>query len=644
MQFAPPKFVEGYAFGERYPLTLISFTPFELTGIRRAAVTGGFLEMLIPGKGTAGAGSAGFDASAFPQNQDGSIAWFLALIDHIQKMANLPVFASARIRSQTAQEVRCLIPALPDSMAHLGRMISLLANHLILPDDHQQRPALAAAIQQGFKALCLSGYAQTNPARLLRAAYDAGISFMPLPGKAVQFGIGRKSVVMNSTFTHRTPKIGAEVAKNKLLSAAILRRLGLPVADHSVARSADHAAQIAENMGYPVVIKPADKDGGVGVVPDLRDLAEVKQAFTAASKHSQQVLVEQHIPGKDYRLVVFEGQVVWAVEREPGSVRGDGASSVAQLVELANRNPHRGLGANMPMEPIILDDEAALLLNRAGLSFASVPQKGQFIRLRRAANVASGGTPIAVFDQLHPDNAQLAILAAEACDLDLAGIDLLLPDIAVSWHESGGAICEVNAQPQLGGVTSAHLYPMILKKLVGGDGHIPVCVILGAEQAKAMASELAARIVKDGLRLGHSGPDGVFAGSDKLLGAQAPILQAGHLLASRRDLDAILLGVFDLSIVGTGLPVPKIDVLILSGESLVSDNRFAKTPENGWLSHLFEMLAPSCNRIVITAPLEECAPDLRAALDQINGSFEVVETGLLIDVLVSRAAQSAAPQ
>lgn len=59
----------------------------------------------------------------------------------------------------------------------------------------------------------------------------------------------------------------------------------------------------------------------------------------------------------------------------------------------------------------------------------------------------AGGTAVDVTHQIHPDNQALAVRAARVVGLDIAGVDFLCPDIARSWREVGGAICEVNAQP-----------------------------------------------------------------------------------------------------------------------------------------------------------------------------------------------------
>ena len=52
-----------------------------------------------------------------------------------------------------------------------------------------------------------------------------------------------------------------------------------------------------------------------------------------------------------------------------------------------------------------------------------------------------------VLDRIVPDNARVAQLAAQVIGLDFAGIDLVVPDIARSIWETGGAIIEVNSHP-----------------------------------------------------------------------------------------------------------------------------------------------------------------------------------------------------
>ncbi|MFA7597113.1 MAG: acetate--CoA ligase family protein [Novosphingobium sp.] len=629
MLMSPPKFLEGFAFGERLPVIMFNLRALELPVERRGLLAHHFIGALTGKKGPGPAEFAGADGDF--------IEFFLGLVDHVQSLSNIPLLSRAKAVRRKDDVAECIVPTLLRSLAPLGRIIELLVQYIALPRGDPRRAALAKAGKQAFRQLNEGGLLQTNPARLLRAAMDENIPFLEISNTLTQYGIGKRSVLMDSTCTDRTSAIGAVLAKNKFSGGKVLRRMGLPVAPGREVANEQDALNVAGQLGYPVVVKPNDRDGGLGVAADLRTPEEVSAAYAIARKISPNVLVERFVPGRDYRLVVFHGRLVWAVEREPGGVTGDGTSTIAQLVEIANRDPNRGSGPLQPMKLLTLDDEARHLLARAGLDETSVLPANRFVRIRRAANVATGGRPVAVFDKVHPDNAALAIQAADAFRLDLAGIDLLLPDIAVSWQESGGAICEVNAQPQLGGVTSGHLYPQILKELVGGTGRVPVLAVMGTAQAKRLSASLAG-IFSRGGTVGRHGPDGVWLGENRMLKGRVAILEAGRFLASQRSLDAMVLGIWDGAALRTGLPLPRIDILALSGEVIPLPKKMAGKSHAGFIARIFELIAPNCERIVLTTARENCAPELLDALEMAGCRYDVMDEAALAKALLPEPA------
>ncbi|MCB2050512.1 MAG: acetate--CoA ligase family protein, partial [Novosphingobium sp.] len=421
-----------------------------------------------------------------------------------------------------------------------------------------------------------------------------------------QYGLGRNGICLDSTLHERESGLGVSSSRDKATSASILRRIGLPAMHHTFARNADHAVQIARQLKYPVVVKPSSLDGGLGVEADLRSDEEVRQAFAKALKYTPKILVEKWVPGRDYRMVVLNNKLVWAVERVPGGVTGDGRSTIAELVEIENRDPNRGPSPDLPMNLLEIDDEATLVLEREGLTTQSVPQAGAFVRLRRAANVSRGGRPVAVFDKVHPDNAALAVEAANAMWLDLAGVDLILPDITKSWRETGGVVCEVNSQPQLGGLTSAHLFPLVLETFTRNRGAIPVCCVAGADRASALSEMIAGQLSARGAQVGLNLPDTIKVGSDRIREGSVPILQAGNILSWRRTIDAMVLGVWDTSVLQTGLPVPALDLLVLSGENIPTVDDL--------ISHMLPMLAPSARKVVVVATPDDCDPEILKVL------------------------------
>jgi cyanophycin synthetase len=402
-----------------------------------------------------------------------------------------------------------------------------------------------------------------NAVHFLEAARALDVPWLRLSGGVFQFGVGASSRLLDSSFTDRTPLVSAALARDKLRAALVMREAGIPVPEHYLVRSADDATQAAMRLGYPVVVKPADQDGGVGVSALLPDAAAVAQAYARASKISGRILVERHVHGTDYRLQVVDGQVLGVIERAPGGVTGDGVHTMAELVERQNLERRNALDDRRFLHPIVADDEALSLLHRSRLDWSSVPAAGRFIRLRGAANVASGGVPVPMpVAEAHPDNVALAVRAVRILRLDVAGVDLLIPDIRVSWLESGAAICEVNAQPQM--FTTLH-GPTLRSLMRGGNGRIPVVIVLSSSPGERVGAMLHERL------LGRFPSAGLVCAGETRIGRARVMTRAsgswpaGRALVVDPALDALVLSVFDHQVMRFGWPVDRCDAVVLAG-------------------------------------------------------------------------------
>lgn len=427
-----------------------------------------------------------------------------------------------------------------------------------------------------------------NTIPMLRTAHAKGIPWERVSGNVYRFGQGARSRWFDSSISDRTPNISVGLARNKQATAAILRSQCLPVPDHILVRTESEALAAAEKLGFPVVVKPANLDRGVGVMSGLRDNRAVAKAFNAALAHSRAILIEKHFEGKDHRVHVFEGEVYKVRYRIPGGVTGDGRSTVEQLLSRLNAEPGRGRRGSEANKVIIeLDEEAMELIAEQGCERTSIPQAGQYIQLRRIANVSVGGVsvPVAIKD-VHPDNLALAIRAVQALKLDLAAVDLLIPDIGRSWVEVGAAICEVNAQPQFGDDAPDWIFGRIFP----GSGRIPVVAILGNPHEIDWVHELRRRIQAAGKRLGFCSPLGLWI-DDQPIPSATPldVSRAASLLIANPAVDSLLL-VADDSLLQLGLPSTHIDALVLAG-----DIPSARTPHlAGVLSqHSTQVLADS---------------------------------------------------
>lgn len=616
----PPNSLQGFGFGATYPTVIFHCVTPATSPAERAELLQRFEALFEGAKGVAQLDPF-VDPAEGSQVQDTAV-WFAALADRLQRMADLPVYMTARPLMPTRNGMSYLVPVLSRGIKPTSDLL-VLACRAFAAARKPERDKLRPEAQTAFGQLLASALTTSNTPRLVKAAIENGITFQELPGSMVLYGVGRKSVMMDSTFTPFCSNIGARLAKFKQQSTSLLRRAGLPAPNNGIAVDEAQALEFARQLGYPVVVKPADKDGGVAVQADLRTEDEVRQAFAAAAKVSKNVLVEEFIPGRDFRITVFRGKALWAVERVPAGVTGDGTSTIRQLVDAANADPRRGSTVYAALKKIKLDAEAAALLARNDMAVDTVPKAGEFVRLRRSSNVSSGGMPVVVTEKMHPDNARLAERAATVVGLDLAGIDLIIPDIAVSWRESRSGICEVNAQPELGGVTAGHLYPLVLKSLVRGNGHIPTIAVFGGAEADAVVARLAEGLTAQGVTVGVHDRGGVRVGAETILDGELHPLRAGRMLTMDRRVEAIVLGVLDARLLQQGLPLDRIDALFLTGEAPPTPD-VVKNRTDGMLPEVLRLLLPHCRRVAALVPADEFDPTLQAALKPIGPIGHVV--------------------
>jgi cyanophycin synthetase len=360
-----------------------------------------------------------------------------------------------------------------------------------------------------------------STASLVKAAEERDIPYLRLNKYSlVQFGHGRYQQRIQATITSKTPHIAVEISCDKEDTHHLLRDLGLPVPQQRLVYGEREAARAAERIGYPVVVKPLDANHGRGVSINLMDNDQVRTAYGMAreSARGRSVLVESFIEGMDHRMLVVNNELVAVAKRVPGHVVGDGQHTIAELVDIINEDPRRGIGHEKVLTRLELDHQAERLMKKGGVGENSVLPQGDAFFLRSTANLSTGGTAIDMTDVVHPDNAEMAVRAVQAVGLDVGGVDFLTSDITKSYKEAGGAIVEVNAAPgfrmhvapsegesrDVSGKVMDMLFPP------GSPRRIPVASITGTN-GKTTTCRMLGHILKTaGHCVGMTSTDGVY--------------------------------------------------------------------------------------------------------------------------------------
>ena len=447
-------------------------------------------------------------------NEDDSVSFRLAagsllMVRSLLQAIGLPVFETGRVvdiqadaRHADSFIVSAQLPYIDNTHPDCYRLaVSCAANWLPrLAQQPVSKSAIAqlyAAIERDFiEPLKSKVPGGKSTFQVMRVAHQMQIPFMHLGGGVYQLGWGKHLQLIDRSATLADAAMGARVAQDKAISALFLRRAGLPVGNHQLVKTQADALAAAQRLGWPVVVKPADRERGEGVTVQVGDEGALLKAFELALQMSKsgRILVEKEVAGVCHRVFVAHGKLLYAVKRWPRSVFGDGVHTVDALLEQAQtRNNEQPPW----LRDVPLPRDAATLqaLKAQGLDGSSVPASGQRIHLRDIESTQWGGWDEEVTDHLHPDNLAMALQASQLLGLSVAGVDVISSDITVPWHQNGAIINEVNHAPLLGGGEISRRYiPEFLRGLMQGDGRIPIEVFVGGAQALQMAMDRMAEL------------------------------------------------------------------------------------------------------------------------------------------------------
>lgn len=455
---------------------------------------------------------------------------------------------------------------------------ALAEGHKLLMAAINNGPFGAADVQAAVtavKAKLDDCYLGPSTASIVAAATDRGIPHLRLnAGNLVQLGYGATQQRIWTAETDYTSAIAESIASDKELTKSLLQSCGVPVPEGQVVESAEEAWEVAEDIGLPVAVKPSDANHGRGVSLELTTREEVMAAFAVAEPEGSDVMVERYIPGFEHRLLVVGGQVVAAARGEIITVTGDGKQTVAQLIDSQlNSDPRRGAEEEYPLDIIVLDTDAKLQLElqRQDLDGNAVPAAGRVVVIQRNGNLGVDCT-----DQVHPEVAHAAVLAARVVGLDIAGIDMVAQDVSKPLQSQGGAIVEVNAGPGLlmhlkpaigsprpvGRAICDHLFP-------DGDedsapGRIPVVGVAGSQDTALLARLVAWLVGLSGQHTGLACRDGLFLERRRVDARDSANWEAGRRLLVNRSVQAVVIENGARTILTDGLPYDRCQVGIVT--------------------------------------------------------------------------------
>lgn len=268
-----------------------------------------------------------------------------------------------------------------------------------------------------------------------------GVDVIDAEGGFFRLTYGGRSISCRESLSELTSGVAVSLCDDKAVTRRVAERAGLSVPAQIVAGDSEAEKTFLRRYGS-VVVKPARGEQGRGIAVGIDDWSDLREAVANARRYCDTVLIEEVAKGEDLRLVVINYRLVAAAMRRPPCVVGDGRSTIRTLIERQSRRRSAATGGE---SRIPLDAETERCVRLAGFALDDVPDADAEVKVRRTANLHTGGTIHDVTDLVHPELVTAATRLARELDIPVVGIDFMVE----SPSEPGYAFIEANERPGL---------------------------------------------------------------------------------------------------------------------------------------------------------------------------------------------------
>jgi len=242
------------------------------------------------------------------------------------------------------------------------------------------------------------------------------------------------------------------ISRDKHHTNAVLTEAGLPVIPGQLFFLHPHMAKLRTpgreradalaafaGMPHPVFCKPNQGSRGdfAEIVADLPAFGDYIERVAA---RYDAILLQPVLDGDEYRVFCLDGDVIFATRKADFTIVGDGERSIERLLR-AHNETFTGTGGSPPDT----ENTLAAVLLRHGLRSGHVLAKGEEIVLPGRRNLSAGGDVADFMTELPTALAALALKAAKAIGLRVAGIDIF--DVSPEGNLSELVVIEVNGNP-----------------------------------------------------------------------------------------------------------------------------------------------------------------------------------------------------
>lgn len=465
--------------------------------------------------------SLGVKGGFFKRVEDGTLLGHV--IEHtaieMQNLAGMDI-AFGKTRETKVPGVYNVVFRFMDEVAGTlaGKGAAALMNAILLKKDFSVTELVGKLIE--IRETRMLGF---STRAIVEEATERGIPSIRLDKyNLVQLGSGKYRKNIRATITENTSVIAVETADNKYTTSQILADAGVPVPKQiKILRSRD-ALIFFKNSRKPMAVKPLIGRRGMGVTLGVSDAKALVRAFRYAAAVDKEVIVQEQTEGNLYRVLVIDNKLCAAVMLTPVFVTGNGKDSIASLTEEMNRMRISDVSSNL--YPVEFDKDTLHILAMQQMTPETVLPEGIKVQLKNTGNIRLGSSATDVTDKVHAYNRFVCQRITQVMNLDVAGIDIISPDIALPFDSNGAVVIDVNAAPDF----RVHIRPHsgmphpVQKNFVdmlfpkGSPFRIPLISVTGSHGKSLYTQIIEKYYFEKGIYAGALRTDGLYINKNRI--------------------------------------------------------------------------------------------------------------------------------
>jgi D-alanine-D-alanine ligase len=112
--------------------------------------------------------------------------------------------------------------------------------------------------------------------------------------------------------------MASAVGMDKWRTKLLWRAAGLPIPEYAMLKADSDFADIEEELGLPLFVKPACEGSSIGISKVKRS-GDLRAAYAEAAKHDSLVIAERAILGGEYTVAILGGEALPIIKIEPAT-------------------------------------------------------------------------------------------------------------------------------------------------------------------------------------------------------------------------------------------------------------------------------------------------------------------------------------